>query len=156
MLKRLNRLCALAKGSVKVGKGNSVADVVLLDLLDGLGTALLADVDGLDPRLDLLLAGKLEHGKHLWAVTDVGGTEVATVWNKVLGHQLWQRLVWKTDGVELAHDLEAAEVVGHVEVLEDIGGVDDEVELELELLVPSLLVGADELLGSHLHGVVLL
>ena len=84
------------------------------------------------------------------------GTEVATVWRKVLSHHLWQRVVWETDGVELAHDLQAAEVVGHVEVLKSIGGVEDEVKLELVWVVPALVVGADELLGSHLESVVLL
>ena len=58
--------------------------------------------------------------------------------------------------MELAHDLEGAEVVGHVEVLQGVGGVEDKVELELPWLVPALFIGGDELLGAHLEGVLLL
>ena len=69
------------------------------------------------------------------------------------------RLTWlvtETDNVELAPDLEDAEVVVHVELVHGIGSVDDEVEREAVRLVPLVVLGADEVLGAHLQSVVLL
>ena len=48
-------LRALAEGLVEVDKGEAVLDVVLLKALKSSLATLLADVDGLDPRLDVLL-----------------------------------------------------------------------------------------------------
>lgn len=48
-------LRALAKDLVEVDQGETVLDVVLVDALDGLLAALLANIDGLDPGLDVLL-----------------------------------------------------------------------------------------------------
>ena len=89
-------------------------------------------------------------------VTDVAGTEVRAVGRKVLCVHGRQRVVTEANAVEAAHDLERRDVVGHVEFVDGVGGVEDEVELERELLVPVLLAGHDELLGAHLERVVLL
>lgn len=65
-------------------------------------------------------------------------------------------MVTESNLVEATHHLEGAEVLLHVELVDRIGGVEDEVEGEGELLVPVLLAGHDELLGTHLEGILLL
>ena len=84
------------------------------------------------------------------------GSNRATVAGELLGHEGRDGLVTETDHVELTPDLEGAEVVVQVELVNGVGGVDDEVEGELVRLVPTLLLGADELLGTHLESVLLL
>ena len=149
-------LRALAEGLVEVDKGETVLDIALVETLKGSLATLLADVDGLDPRLDVLLRGELEHGLHLGTVTDVRGTDRATVAGELLGHEGGDRLVTEADHVELTPDLESAEVVVEVELVNGVGSVDDEVESKLVRLVPALLLGADELLSTHLKGILLL
>jgi len=149
-------LRALAEGLVEVDKGEAVLDIALVKTLESSLATLLADVDGLDPRLDVLLRGKLEHGLHLRAVTDVRGTDRATVAGELLGHEGGDGLVTEADHVELTPDLEGAEVVVEVELVNGVGSVDDKVEGKLVRLVPALLLGADELLGTHLEGILLL
>lgn len=68
----------------------------------------------------------------------------------------WERVVAESNLVEATHHLKGAEVLLHVELVDRVGGVEDEVEGEGELLVPVLLAGHDEFLGSHLEGVLLL
>lgn len=84
------------------------------------------------------------------------GTDRATISGELLSHEGRNGLVAKANHVELAPDLENAEVVVEVELVHGIGSVDDEVESELVRLVPALLLGADELLGTHLQGILLL
>jgi hypothetical protein len=149
-------LRALAEDLVVVDKGEAELDVTLLETLkSGLAT-LLADVNSLNPRLDVLLRGELEHGLHLGTVTDVRGTDGAAVSGKLLGHEGRDRLVTEANHVELAPDLEGAEVVVEVELVNGIGSVDDKVEGKLVRLVPALLLGADELFGTHLESILLL
>lgn len=147
---------ALAEDLVKVDKGEAVLDVTLLKTLKGSLATLLADIDGLDPRLDVLLRGELEHGLHLGAVTDVRGTDRAAVAGELLSHEGGDGLVTEADHVELTPDLEGAEVVVEVELVNGVGSVDDKVESKLVRLVPALLLGADELLGTHLESILLL
>jgi hypothetical protein len=149
-------LSALAEGLVEVDKSETELDVALLKTLKGSLATLLADVNGLDPRLDVLLRGELEHGLHLGTVTDVRGTDRAAVSGELLGHEGGDRLVTEANHVELTPDLEGAEVVVEVELVNGIGSVDDKVEGKLVRLVPALLLGADELLGTHLEGILLL
>ena len=84
------------------------------------------------------------------------GSNRATVAGELLGHEGRDGLVTETDHVELTPDLEGAEVVVQVELVNGVGGVDDKVEGELVRLVPTLLLGADELLGTHLESILLL
>jgi hypothetical protein len=149
-------LRALAEDLVKVDKGEAVLDVALVKTLKGSLATLLADVDGLDPGLDVLLRGEFEHGLHLGAVTDVRGTNRAAVTGELLGHKGGDGLVTEADHVELTPDLEGAEVVVEVELVNGVGGVDDKVESEFVRLVPALLLGADELLSTHLKSILLL
>lgn len=58
--------------------------------------------------------------------------------------------------MECAVDLEGREVVGEVELVGCVGGVDDEVELELPGLGPAFFVGDDEVFCAELEGVVFL
>lgn len=94
--------------------------------------------------------------QHLRAVTNVRSTDIAAVTSELLSHQRRERLVTETDVVELAHDLQGREVGVEVELVGSIGAVEDKVEGERELLVPVLLLGDHKLLGTHLHGIVLL
>ena len=73
-----------------------------------------------------------------------------------LRHHLRQRFVAKADAVELAPNLERGVVVGHVKLVDGIGGVEDEVEGEGVWLVPLVLVGDDELLCTKSHGILFL
>lgn len=149
-------LRALAEDLVVVDKGEAELNVTLLETLkSGLAT-LLADINSLNPRLDVLLRGKLKHGLHLGTVTNVRGTDRAAVSGELLGHEGGDGLVTEANHVELAPDLEGAEVVVEVELVNGIGSVDDKVESKLVRLVPALLLGADELLGTHLESILLL
>jgi hypothetical protein len=151
------RLSPLAEDIVEVDQGQPVADVVVLvDTLNGLLAASLAELDGLHPALDVLLAGKLKHLLHLGAVTNVRCAHVVTVGSEDLGVEAWERVVWEADHVEGAVDLQGREVLGEVKLVCGIGGVDDEVKLELVLLVPALLAGEQEVLRAHLERVLLL
>lgn len=152
----LSTLSALAKDGIILGQSKAIVNLVVLDSLDRLGATLFADWNGLDPRLDVLLACELQHGKHLWAVTNVRGTNVATVGSELLSHELRNWLVAKTDSVELAHDLEGGKVLVHVELVQLVGGVEDKVKLELVWVVPALFARDDKVAGSHLESVLLL
>jgi hypothetical protein len=116
-------LSALAEGLVEVDKSETELDVALLKTLKGSLATLLADVNGLDPRLDVLLRGELEHGLHLGTVADVRGTDRAAVSGELLGHEGGDRLVTEANHVELTPDLEGAEVVVEVELVNGIGSV---------------------------------
>ena len=152
-----HNLLALAECLIEVVKDQAVPDVlVVVDTLNNLLAALGRDRDRRDPRVNLLLASEVHHGEHLWAVTNVRGTDVAAVGSKVLGHELGQGLVAEADVVELAHDLEGGEVVLELEPVGRVGAVDDEIELELPGLSPVLLGGVDEVLCAELEGIVAL
>lgn len=150
-------LCALSENLVVANQGEPEANVVVVvDALDGLLAALLGDINRLDPALDVLLGGQLEHLNHLGAVANVRGAHGAAVGGEDLGLDLGERVVGEADHVEGAVDLEGAEVVGQVELVRGVGRVDDEIEGELVGLGPVLLLGDDELLGSELERVLLL
>lgn len=114
--------------------------------------ASISGLRGLEVSLELCC---FDSGAHL-PVTNVGGTNVAAVRSKVLGVDSRQRLVTETDVVEATHNLQSGEVVGEVELVGSVRGVEDEVEREGVWLVPVLLAGHDELLGTHLQSVFLL
>lgn len=130
--------------------------LVVLDTLDSLLATSFGDLDLLNHGLDVVLRSKLQHGQHLGAVTQVVSTHVATVGGELLDHEVLDGVVGKTAVVEGTVDLEDGEVGREVEVLGHVGGVDDEVELELVGLVPVLLLCADEVLSTELQGILLL
>lgn len=141
---------------LEVDKSTSVPDIVVLDLLDGLLAALLGHVNGLDNWSEVLLHCQLQHGKHLWSGTNVRSSHLASVWCKSLCLELWQVVVWKTDIVELPVDLECAQYAGDVELVSHVGAVEDEIELECIVLYPLLVRGINEVIGTELHGLLLL
>ena len=150
-------LSPLTKDLVKARQCYPVPDiVVLVHALNGLLAALLTNLDFLHPALDVLLGSELEHLLHLGSVANVRRAHVAAVGGKDLGGHGWERVVGEADHVEGAVDLEDGEVFCKVELVGGIGGVDDEVEVELPWLGPALVLGNDEVLGSHLQSVVLL
>lgn len=153
--KHQKRLRSLAENLVITGECESVSDLVVLHPLNSLLTSSLADINSLNPRFDVLLASKLKHGNHLGSVTDVGCTNVATVGSEVLQHQA-DRVIWHTDVVELAHNLQGTEVVGELELMGHVRGVEDEIEGECVVLCPIFLVVDDEVLCAHLQCVLLL
>lgn len=83
-------------------------------------------------------------------------------------------MVTEANAVESAHDLQGAEVVRklmrsvsaayakiaqyhtYVELVDGVGCVEDEVKLEGQWFVPVVRVSLDEMIGSHLQGIVLL
>jgi len=130
--------------------------VVVIHPLDRLLKALLANLDRLDPALDVLLRSQLQHLLHLGPVANVRGTHVASVRSERLSHHRGQRLVGETDHVEGTVDLQGGEVVGEIELVGSVGAVEDDVELELPGLGPVLLVAEDEVLSTELQCVVLL
>lgn len=78
------------------------------------------------------------------------------VGHEALGLELRQRLVGQADLVEGGVDVADGQVLGDVEGVRHVGGVEDKVELERQRLLPALLVVEHELFGAQLHGVVLL
>ena len=150
-------LRALAENLVEVCEGKPVADVVVLvDTLNSLLATLLTDVDGLDPALDVLLRGDLQHLLHLGAVTDMRCAHVAAVGSEGLSGHGGERVVREANHVEGTVDLKDGEVFRQVELVCGIGGVDDEVKLEFVVVGPALLVGDDEVLSTHLERILLL
>lgn len=149
-------LLPLAESLLVSGENEPVTNIVLRQSLKGFLKATLADLNFLNPTLDCVLAGKVKHGKHLRTVTDVGSANGGTVRSELLSHHLRHRLVTEANSVELAPNLEDAEVLVHVELVHGVGSVDDEVERELVSISPALLLGADETVCTHLHGIVLL
>ena len=153
-------LCAAAELLIEVRQHESVSNVlVVLDSGHRLAASFCTEWDLLDPALDILLRSKLKHGLHLRPVANVRSSDVATVWREVLGHDLIckvsngeriasgvssepylrQRCIRQSAGVKAAHNLERAEVVRQVEVLQDVGRIHDEVQSEGKRLVPILL-----------------
>lgn len=139
---------SFAKDLVIPNKRESVSHIVRLDSLDSLRAALLADIESFNHRLDVLLASQLQHGQHLRTVANVAATHFRSIGSKVLGHHCGQRLVWETDVMEFAIDVEGRHVFLNVECVCHISGIEDEVEFELPLLVPVFLTSDDEFFGA--------
>ena len=150
-------LSPLAKDVVEIGQRQPVPYVVVLvHALNCLLAARLAQLDLLDPALDVLLARKLKHLLHLRSVTNVRCTHVVAVGREDLSVEAGEVVIREADHVEVAVDLECGEVLGEIKLVGRIGGVDDEIELVLELLIPALLAGDEEVLRTHLERVLLL
>ena len=87
-------LSALSENVVEVGERQPEADVVVvLDTLNSLLAASFAELDRLDPALDVLLRHEVQHLNHLGPVADVRGSHVAAVGDEVLGHERGQTCV---------------------------------------------------------------
>lgn len=142
------------KGLVKAGEGEAVVDLVLLDPLNSLLATLLRDVNSLNPRVKTLLSSQLQHIVHLLMVAEMTTSKLGCVASESTGGHLLQRLIRKPDHVELATRLEESEVRGHVELVCHISGVENEVELELPVVGPILLVGEDYVLCTQLLAVL--
>ena len=153
---RLPALFSPGEGLVVIRQGKTIPHVVDLDLLDRLLAACLADIEGLDDRLDVLLACKFQHLQHLGSTADMAATDLASVGGKVLRHHLGQWLVGQTHVVELAVHREGRHVLRQIEGVRHIGAVEDEVKCEGPWFRPLLFVGANELLGAERKGVLLL
>jgi len=134
----------------------SVPDIVLLDSLHSLRASLLADIKRLNERFDILLAGQLEHGKHLRSATDVAASHLGSIGSEVLSHHGGKWLVWQTNVVELAIDVQRGHVLLDVEGVGHVCGVEDEIKFESILLGPVLLACNDEFFGAQLQGIVFL
>lgn len=170
---RRARLGTVASKKKDGGTTYAVVNVVRLDTLDGLLTSGLADVDCLDPSLDVVLGSELQHGLHLLMVADVGGTDVVLTRHEGLDIKGREGLVRETAVAEVTADLHDAEVfvtVGALVLLRfrkrffglqsklvcHISAVDDEVKGESVWLGPVLHGCVDEVLGSELECVILL
>jgi hypothetical protein len=147
----------LTEDSIEVVQCEPIPHVVVVgDPLNRLLASLLTDRYCLDPSIDLLRAGQLQHLLHLGPASQMRSTHVASIRRECLGIDRGQVLVWEADHVELAVDLESAEVIGQVELVGRIGAVEDEVEGEFPVVRPTLFVCEDEVFGSELHGIVFL
>lgn len=144
----------LRKRLIEIDERKAIPDLILLDPLHRLFTPLLTDIDRLNHRLNTLLTRQLQHGQHLRPTADVAATDSGAVGRKVLRHHLRQGFVGEADVVEGAVDGEGAHVVGQVEFVRHVGGVEDEVEGEGPFFGPVLVGGADELFGAQFERVV--
>ena len=72
----------------------SVSYVIDIDPLHSLLASLLTDIQGFDHRLDVLLAGQLQHGQHLRPVTDMASSHFGPIRGEILGLHLGQWLIW--------------------------------------------------------------
>ena len=106
--------------------------------------------------LNVRFGSQVQHGLNFLATTNVTGRDSTAIAHEIRGIQRREGFVGNTDCVEGPVDLEGAEVGTHVKLISRVGGVQDKVKLELVRLVPALLVGGDEALGSQGLGVGLL
>lgn len=113
--------------------------------------------DGLDPRLDILGGGELEHLVELGRGTDQRATDLDAVGDEgegVDGRKV--ATVGSTDLDKGTADLEKGEVLGHGHLL-TADSADDQVESARVLLGPVLVLSSgDVLVGTELEDVVTL
>ncbi len=128
-------------------------DIIRLNPLDRLFTALLADIDRLNVRLDVPLAGQFQHTQHLRSISNMASSYFASVGSEILRHHSRQGLVGKSDVVEFAIDVQGGHVFLDIEGVGHVCGVENEVEFEGVGLGPVFLRGDDEFFGAHFFGV---
>lgn len=78
-----------------------------------------------------------------------------TIRREILRHHLRQGLVWQTDVVEFAIDVERGHVFLDVEGVRHVSGVENEVKFEGPGFRPVFFAGDDEFFGAHGESVVL-
>jgi hypothetical protein len=82
-------LSSLSKLLIKANQGKAIPDAIaILDPLHRLLAAGGADVDGLDPALEVLLGRQLQHGLHLLPVSNMVCADVTAAGDKVLEIEL--------------------------------------------------------------------
>ena len=131
----------------------AVLDIALVHALQRIEQILLIDLDLLDPKVQILIRGQLQHLQGLLLVADVRGAELDAVGLQGLGLELDALALGEADADEVAVDVHDREVLGEGEVVVGGGGVDDDVEGEVVGLLPAGLRGGDEAVDAHLLGV---
>lgn len=92
---------------------HQLTKLVIVDALSDLSASLRADWDSLDPRLNLLARCQLQHGNHLWSITNVRSAKVVSAWCEILSHQLFQLIsALHLDHLECAWNVQS-EVAHH-------------------------------------------
>lgn len=81
-------------------------------------------------------------------------SHLGTIGREILRHHLRQGLVWQTDVVEFAIDVERGHVFLDVEGVRHVGGVEDEIEFESPGFRPVFFTCDDEFFGAHGESVV--
>lgn len=134
-------------------KNRPVPDSAVLNSLDSLGCVL--HLQNLNPRLDVLLSGKLQHLLHLLPVTQVARGKRGAIAGKSLRSNVGQTFVRHADKDELFVNIKTSEELVDGEL---VGGSsdDDEVKFELMAFFETLLASSDEIFGTHLHSIFLL
>lgn len=110
-------LTPVAELLVEVHQHMTVSDMVVGYALDGLSATFRAQWNLLDPTLNVVLGGKVQHADHLRTVANVRRTEVAAGGSKVLCVEGGERVVAETNAVEATHDFKGLEEVGLKNVL---------------------------------------
>ena len=130
------------------GEREPVPDIRLAQPLDRLAQVLLRDLYLLDPALEVLVRGQLQHGQGLLAASQVAGTDQDTVEGEVLRPHFLSGLLGHADADEVSVHIHHREVLGEVEVLGRVGGVDDQVEGHDVRGSPVLVGRGDEAVGA--------
>jgi hypothetical protein len=150
-------LCTLPELLVKSNKSETISHPVsILDPLYSLFTACFTNVNGLDPAFDLLRTRQLQHGQHFRSISDMARADITAIASEVLHLQFWQCMIGHANVMKFAHNLEDAEILCQVEMLDKVGSVDEEIEGKLIRLMPVLFIAVDEVLGTQFEGIILL
>lgn len=72
----------------------------------------------------------------------------ASIWRKVLRHELRQWIIWEPNHVECAIDLERGEVLGQIEFVGGVRTIEDQVEGKFPRLSPVLFPRVDKVFGA--------
>ena len=114
---RLDISGPVRKCLVEVDQSESIADLIIVDFLHALFATRFTDREGFNDGMNLHVGGEFQHIEHLRSTPDMRRTNVAAVPSEILGLELRQRSIGKTDVVEVAADFQGREVVAHVEFL---------------------------------------
>ena len=87
-------IISFPKDLVIARQRKSVMYVIDFDSLHSLLASLFTDIQRFDHRLDVLLAGQLQHGQHLGPVTDMASSHFGPIRGEILRHHLGQWLIW--------------------------------------------------------------
>ncbi|CRK12215.1 hypothetical protein BN1723_009657 [Verticillium longisporum] len=144
------------EGLVKVGHGKPVPNLVLLNPLNSLLEPLLAQRKLLHHGRNVLVASQLQHGLHLLPIADMAACQLGSIACKSARRHLRQRLITQANHVELAANIEDAQIRRQIKLVGSISAVEDKVKLESPFVGPAVLVCIDDARGPQCFGILLL
>lgn len=80
----------------------------------------------------------------------MASSHLGAIWREILRHHRWQWLLWQTNVVELAVDIESGHVFLDLELVSHVSGIEDEVEGKGPGLCPVLVFCTNEFHSTEL------